>query len=191
MIDLFHFASEVQRFFEERRWKFCFIGGLALQRWGEQRLTKDIDATVLAGFGNEDSYITPLLEHFPGRRADACQFARDYRVVLAQSPQGIGLDVSLAAFPFEEEIINRSSRFEFMPGALIRTCSAEDLIILKAFADRPQDWVDIRGITVKQERTLDREMILQNLEPLVQLKEAPEILEKLKRLFEESSRILQ
>src|SRR5438552_3575923 len=30
-------------FCQEQGWRFCIIGGLALQRWGEPRLTRDID----------------------------------------------------------------------------------------------------------------------------------------------------
>jgi hypothetical protein len=40
--------------------------------------------------------------------------------------------------------------FEFLLGAGIRTCSAEDLIVYKAFADRPRDWVDVKGILLRQ-----------------------------------------
>jgi hypothetical protein len=34
-------------FFEERRWKYAFIGGLANLRWGQPRTTEDIDTTLL------------------------------------------------------------------------------------------------------------------------------------------------
>jgi hypothetical protein len=33
--------------------------------------------------------------------------------------------------------------------------TAEDLIALKAFADRPKDWLDIDGILIRQYATLD------------------------------------
>ena len=42
-------ALEVQRFCRSRRWRFCFIGAIAVQRWGEPRLTQDVDLTVLSG----------------------------------------------------------------------------------------------------------------------------------------------
>jgi hypothetical protein len=37
---LFEAAKEVADFMKARRWKFCVIGGLAVQRWGEPRLTR-------------------------------------------------------------------------------------------------------------------------------------------------------
>jgi hypothetical protein len=39
MKDLYEIAAKVQGFLASQQWKFCFIGGLALQRWGEPRLT--------------------------------------------------------------------------------------------------------------------------------------------------------
>jgi len=38
-------ALEIQKFFKEKNWQFAFIGGLALFRWGQQRVTKDVDGT--------------------------------------------------------------------------------------------------------------------------------------------------
>ena len=46
MTELYEFAAEVQHFVEEQKWRFCFIGGIAVQRWSEPRLTKDVDMTL-------------------------------------------------------------------------------------------------------------------------------------------------
>jgi len=35
---LFEAAAEISRFFSDRNWRYCVIGGLALQRWGEPRI---------------------------------------------------------------------------------------------------------------------------------------------------------
>ena len=53
MQDLFLLADDVQSFCQVRGWRFCFIGGIALQRWGEPRLTGDVDLTILTGLGRE------------------------------------------------------------------------------------------------------------------------------------------
>ena len=68
-------AFEVQSFLVQAGERFCFIGALALQRWGEPRATRDVDLTLLCPFG----------------------------------------------------------------GGALRICSAEDLVVLKAFAARPRD----------------------------------------------------
>jgi len=182
MKELFTFAKEVQDYFYQQKWQFCFIGGLALQRWGQPRLTNDVDLCLLSGFGNEERFIDPLLQRFVARRKDARDFAILSRVLLLKHPiENIGLDISLGAFPFEENAFKRSTEYEFLPDIVLRTCSAEDLIIFKAFANRPQDWVDISGIIVRN-NALDRDIILSELKILVELKEEPEIYDKFKLL---------
>lgn len=38
-------AGEMQGFCQQQGWRSCFIGGVAVQRWGEPRLTQDVDLT--------------------------------------------------------------------------------------------------------------------------------------------------
>ena len=92
------------------------------------------------------------------------------------------IDVSLGAIPFEHRCVGRASEFDFGSGFRLLTCSAEDLIVLKAFASRPQDWIDIEAVVVRQRRTLDWKQIFDELEPLVALRETPEVLERLRQL---------
>lgn len=172
-------AAEVQAFCERQSWRFCFIGGLAVQRWGEPRETVDVDVTLLTGFGGEERFIQTLLEEFEARIAEAEKFAMDRRVLLLRSKQGVGLDIALGALPFETLMIERSSMFEFPPHIELRTCSAEDLIVLKAFAGRGQDWVDVERIIARQTGKLDWDYIIEQLRPLVELKNAPRILDDL------------
>jgi hypothetical protein len=54
-------AAELQAICERERWRYCFIGGLALLRWGEPRETIDVDLTLLTGFGGEAPFIDKLL----------------------------------------------------------------------------------------------------------------------------------
>src|ERR1700722_3976486 len=61
------------------------------------------------------------------------------------TPSGTGVDVSLAAFPFEELIIGPASAFAYGAGIELRTCSAEDLVVMKLFASRPGDVRDVQG----------------------------------------------
>lgn len=168
-------AAELQAICQSQGWRFCFIGGLALQRWGEPRETVDVDLTLLAGFGNEDPFIRILLEHFEARISDAFEFARSRRVVLLRSRKGVGLDIALGALQFEELLIDRSSFFDFPSNIPLRTCTAEDLIVLKAFAGRSQDWVDVERIIVRQTGKLDWAYVWEQLMPLLELKGAPEI----------------
>jgi hypothetical protein len=184
---LYQAASELQGFCVARRWQFCFIGGLALIRWGEPRQTHDADLTLLTGFRDEESYIAALLTAFAPRRDDAAQFALRNRVLLLQAANGIPLDVSLGGLPFEERLISRASDFEYLPEHVLTTASAEDLVVLKAFAGRPRDWVDVEGIIIRQGPALDWDLILSELAPLCELKESPETVDELIQLRDQLS----
>lgn len=179
MVEVIQAASELQTICQSNDWRFCFIGGLALQRWGEPRRTVDVDLSLFVGFGDEQQFCDVLLEHFAPRISDAAAFARDRRVLLLRSSKGVGLDISLAALPYEALVINRSSYFVYPPDIGLRTCSAEDLIVLKAFAGRGRDWVDVEGMIVRQKGKLDWDYIREQLRPLAELKDAPEILDQL------------
>jgi hypothetical protein len=155
---------------------------LSVIRWGEPRATQDIDATLLTGFGNEESYIFELLGKFRSRIPDATDFALEHRVLLLRSSNETDMDISLGAIPFEEEIIRRATPFLYTPEAKLITCSSEDLVVLKAFASRIKDWIDVEGIILRQKASLDWNYILRTLQPLCELKEDPGILQKLKEL---------
>ena len=156
MLEVFRAAAGIQAFCEQQGWRFCFIGGLALLRWGEPRETIDADLTLLADWGQEGPVIDALLEHYAGRLPDAREFALQHRVLLLRSEQGVGLDIAFGALPFEEEAVQRSSPFTYPGDIVLRTCAAEDLIVMKAFAGRGQDWVDVERVIQRQQRWTGR-----------------------------------
>lgn len=174
-------AAELQAVCVQHDWRFCFIGGLAVQRWGEPRETVDVDLTLLTGFADEAHFVSILMAAFASRIDNATQFAAVNRVLLLRAASGVGLDIALGGLPFEELAVSRSSLFTFPPDTPLRTCSAEDLIVLKAFADRPKDWLDIDGIIVRQDPQLDWPYVRTQLAPLAELKDAPELVDKLER----------
>jgi hypothetical protein len=55
---------------------------------------------------------------------------------------------------------------------------------MKAFAGREQDWGDVKGIIARQGK-MDWKLIYSELEPLCELKEAPDIVVRLKALQKE------
>lgn len=122
-----------------------------------------------------------MLDHFSARVENPMQFAMANRVLLLRAASGVGLDIALGGLPFEESAITRSTEFIFPGDAVVRTCAAEDLIVMKAFAARTKDWMDVEGIITRQAGKLDWTYIRNQLGPLVTLKEAPEILNDLEK----------
>lgn len=180
-------ALELQSFLEKRNWRFCFIGGLAVARWGRVRATQDADVSLFTGFSGEDEVIDSLLSFFKARHDDSREFARQHRVVLLVSSSGVGLDIALAGLPFEDRAVERSSQFAFFSGVSLRTCSAEDLIVYKAFAGRGTDWDDVESIVIRQGKSLNQSLILDELRYLADLKSEPEIVKRVEELFSQAA----
>lgn len=186
MIRLFRAARALQQALDAHGWRFCYIGGIALQHWGEPRVTRDLDISIFTGFGSEEPIIDALLSMYTPRVTDARAFALRHRVLLLTTEEGVEVDVALAGLPFESEMIDRAVAIEFEPGVLLRICSAEDLMVLKAFADRPQDRADIVGMARRRGHVLDWDVVLERLAPLAEAKEEPAILDSVRALRKES-----
>jgi hypothetical protein len=119
-IPLIEAAREVESILAEAGMKAVIIGGLAVFRWGEPRLTRDVDFTVLCPFGAEGPGIHAILSHLSGRIEDAAEFATRNRVLLATAANGIPVDIALGGLPYEARAVERGSTFEYVPGAPLR-----------------------------------------------------------------------
>ncbi|CAN5374782.1 hypothetical protein BH20VER3_BH20VER3_02440 [soil metagenome] len=176
-------AAELQTFCKEQHYRFCFIGGLAVQRWGEPRVTNDADLTLMTGWGEEEKFIEALLARFRARHTDSMEFALRRRVLLLTASNDVPLDIALAAIPFEERSVERASPWKVSDRLYITTCSAEDLLIHKVFAGRGLDWLDVERILQRQNKKLNFDLIFEELRPLLELKEEPENEEQLRQLM--------
>lgn len=163
-------AEEVQSFCRANRWRFCFIGGIAVQHWGEARLTRDADLTVYTGMDGDAGYVDKLLTQFRPRIAGARQFALAHRVLLLHASNGIPLDVTFGALPFEDRAVSSARTVEIVGGVRLRLCSPGALVVFKVFADRPQDWLDVEGIVAKSASSIDWDEVRADLAELLQLK---------------------
>jgi hypothetical protein len=67
MSELSQLAVELGDFCAKRSWRFCVIGGFAVQHWGEPRMTMDVDLSLLTWFGEEEIFVDELL-----RASDFC-----------------------------------------------------------------------------------------------------------------------
>ncbi|MGO8764721.1 MAG: hypothetical protein ACLQSR_06250 [Limisphaerales bacterium] len=178
---VFQAADALQKFLREQQWRFCFIGGLAVQHWGEPRVTRDVDVTLLAGFGNEEKIAQTLLKRFQPRVPNFLEMASRARVALLKDENEVGLDVAFGALSFEEQAIQRSQEVQYLPGWFLRICSAEDLIVMKSLAARARDWLDVETVVIRQGTKLDWKYIARELKPLMELADKPDTLNELER----------
>jgi hypothetical protein len=174
-------AAKLEEVLRRHGWRFCFIGGIAIQRWSNPRFTQDIDLTLLTGFGQEEEFVDVLLTELHPRKPDAREFALTRRVLLAKTKEGIEVDIALGALPFEERTVGRASTWHLREGVSLTTCSAEDLVVHKAFAGRDLDWGDVERVLIRQHGKLNLEQIRSELKPLLELKGEMEGLERLEQ----------
>ncbi len=179
-------ASEVDRSCTDLGLRFCFIGGLAVLRWGEPRLTRDVDLTILCPYGSEGSVIDSLLKRLDPRMDDARDFALRHRVLLLRSANAVPIDVALGALPFEERAADRASRWQVSDELQLLTCGPEDLVVHKVFAGRDRDWIDVEGVVERRRDTLDRKLIEAELRPLLELNDSMLHLVRLDALFDQT-----
>lgn len=160
------------------------IGGVAVIMRGVPRLTRDVDATVsgraipLADLVRRlgDFDVEPRIER-------AVEFADENQVLLLRhSPTGIDVDLSLAWLPFEDEAIAAAETID-LAGERIRVARAEDLIIYKAVAFRPQDQQDIERLLVLHRRAIDLDRVRRVVGEFAAALEEPERLAALEALI--------
>jgi hypothetical protein len=163
MKDLINIAADLQSFAEANGWKFHFIGGIAVQVWGRPRLTTDVDITLYTDLINEEDYISKFLAKYRPRVPNIEEFALQMRVMPLETSDGVGIDVVFGGLSEPNSQLERASYQKFTDAIALKVCSAEDLIILKTIAWRPQDIFDIEGIVTKQSE-LDWTYILEQLQ---------------------------
>jgi hypothetical protein len=182
MNPLYRAARDFIDFARSQGWRCILIGGLAVGRWGRPRATIDVDFSLWLEFGSERVCVREILKHFHPRIAGAEEFALANRILLLWGPQDVPIDVAFASFPFEAAIFDRATEFRFTRGVKIPTASSEDLVFLKASANRAQDWIDIEGIVITQGASLDWAIVEAQLESIQEIIDFGPILKRLQDL---------
>jgi hypothetical protein len=119
---------------------------------------------------HESEILDAFFNNFTPRFEGAREFALQYSFIAMRSGNGVNVDIALRYFTFEAEAVCHASLYEFESGCVLRTCSAEDLIIHKAIGGRPQDLADMYGIVNRQIRKLDVQYIQHWLQILAEVK---------------------
>lgn len=63
----FETAWQLHTFLSARGIPYAIIGGIAVQRWGQPRLTRDVDITILLPPGSEEPVLREIIAVFPAR----------------------------------------------------------------------------------------------------------------------------
>jgi hypothetical protein len=184
----FEAAWQLHRFFSEHRIPYVIIGGLAVQRWGEPRLTIDVDLAILLPVGHEEQHLQEIAAAFPPRLPDAVAFAVEHRILPIEVPGASPADLSLALPGFEEEAIARAVDYEVGPARSVRLCTAEDLVVYKCVAGRPQDLLDVESVVARLGEALDTGHVRRWVAEFSRLTDDPEIVARFERAWENRPR---
>jgi hypothetical protein len=123
------------------------IGGVAASLLGRPRLTQDIDVLMDAPEDRWPDIITAArLFDIEPRISEPLEFSRRARVLLLRhGASQIDIDVILGVLPFEREAVSMG-QFHSVGPFNIRLPRVEDLMIMKAVAQRPRDMIDLEAL---------------------------------------------
>jgi hypothetical protein len=157
------------------------IGGLAVALLGRPRVTRDIDILVLLDAAHWQRFLAAGKEYgFVPRLPDALAFAQEARVLLLRHERtGVDIDVSLGCLEFEQEAVARGRKVR-VAGVRVPLPTPEDLVIMKAIAQREQDLLDIDGLVATHPR-LDTRRIRRWARTFAEALEAPDLYRELDR----------
>lgn len=136
------------------------IGGVAVALWGEPRVTRDVDLKILLGREEADRLLAVLPPDYAPLLPDPRRALKEQAMLFVQDSAGTRLDLLLADTPYDVQAIRRGQSVEVEPGATIRVCSPEDLVIYKLVSTRLRDHEDAASIIRRQGDKLDDRYVL-------------------------------
>jgi hypothetical protein len=137
---------EAASFLESERLDYALIGGLAVSLRGQPRVTADVDMVVALDVERAVG-LTRVLDQTAFRPFfDGVEevVERAFILPLRHRTTNVRVDLAIGASGFERQTVARAERLE-IAGARIPVATAEDLLIMKTIAGRPQDAQDIQG----------------------------------------------
>jgi hypothetical protein len=160
------------------------IGGIAVITRGVPRLTRDVDATIAGGTITLSDLVDRLREHHLAPRIDdAVEFAEAHQVLLLRHvPSGVDVDLSIGWLPFELDALTAAETLD-VAGVRVAVARAEDLVVYKAVAFRPQDQQDIERLLVLHGHRVDLGRIRRLVAEFASALDEPERLDALEQII--------
>jgi hypothetical protein len=143
----FEVVADLARWVEAIGARAAIIGGVAVALRGRPRATRDVDALAILPEGRWPEALQAASQlGFEPRVAEPLLFAHRSRMLLLRHvTTAVDVDVILGKLAFEEKAADRATPMT-LGATTLDVVTAEDLIIMKAVARRPQDLRDIEGL---------------------------------------------
>jgi predicted nucleotidyltransferase len=135
---------------------YALIGGLAASFRGQARVTADVDMVLSAGVDRALQLAAELTntKFKPLFRGVEEVVQQAFILPLEHRTTNVKLDLSLGLSGFEQQAVARAQRVD-LAGTKVAVVTAEDLLIMKVMAGRPQDDQDVRGLVLAHGDRLD------------------------------------
>jgi len=132
---------------------YAIVGGLAVSAWATPRATQDVDLYAELPDATRPSLERALRERgfdVPAMEGELERFG----VFRSRSVDHVFLDIFPTIGPLGEAIVQRRRKAK-IAGHTLWVIAPEELAILKAFSDRPRDFVDLVTLVTRTKAKLD------------------------------------
>lgn len=135
---------------------YALIGGLAASIRGRMRATEDVDIVVHCTVNDAISLLAKLGGSlFEPLFPEVESVVRQSQILpILHSETGVVVDLAIGTSGFEKQVVSRATPV-LISTQSSQVATAEDLILMKAIAGRPQDEQDILGIIITNKNDLD------------------------------------
>ncbi|HEY2412923.1 MAG TPA: nucleotidyltransferase [Pirellulaceae bacterium] len=135
---------------------YALIGGLAVSLRGQPRVTADVDMVILADVPRSLSLLNGLAttKFKPLFDGAAEVVEKSFILPLRHRVTNVKVDLALGLSGFEQQLLQRAKRV-IVAATEIVVATAEDLLLMKILAGRPQDDQDVQGLVIAQGKHLD------------------------------------
>jgi len=154
--DIREVAAAFHRACERADVGYVFVGGMAVNAWGQPRTTSDLDALAIIVPAVVDRFVEALArERLTAHASDFQASFKDAAHVTVHCPTpDLHVDIKFARTSSERAQVRHGVSITISTGP-IRVARPEETIAFKLHYGSPQDLQDARSILVRQEGRLD------------------------------------